>query len=34
MNALLANKLLNPQQFEYELRGNILPFWMQHTLDH
>lgn len=22
------------QQFETELRDNILPFWMQHTLDH
>ena len=33
MNAYLLNNQLNPQQFETELRGNILPFWMQHTPD-
>jgi mannobiose 2-epimerase len=29
-----VNDPLNPQSFEAELQGNILPFWMQHTLDH
>jgi len=34
MDVLLTNNKLTPQHFENELRGNILPFWMQHTLDH
>lgn len=33
MKTSMANTPLNPQQFETELRGNILPFWMNHTLD-
>ncbi len=33
MNTPLAKNELAPQPFESELRDNILPFWMQHTLD-
>ena len=33
MNAHMENNQLSPQQFETELRGNILLFWEQHTLD-
>ncbi len=33
MHAPSVNNQLQPQPFEVELRGNILPFWMQHTLD-
>jgi mannobiose 2-epimerase len=28
------NQRLSPAVFETELKGNILPFWMKHTLDH